>query len=71
VLGGSVWAGLGGVFVEALLVASLYLGSPIARAFIQGHASYLLIGVFVFFFLGFGFSLQSVLEMQFWRGKWK
>jgi hypothetical protein len=71
VLWGGVWAGLGCVFVEGILVGGFYLFERDGRLFVQTHASFLLVGALVLFVAGFGVTLQSVLELQFWRGKWK
>ncbi|MGA9978703.1 MAG: hypothetical protein WBQ08_08720 [Candidatus Sulfotelmatobacter sp.] len=71
VLLGGVWAGLGCVVVGAVLVGSLYLFEPSARSFVETHAAYFMVGALVLFLVGWGMSVQSVLEIQFWRGKWK
>jgi len=71
VLWGCVWAGLGAVLIGVLLLGAVYLFMPLTRTPIEGHLPYLLAGAVAFFFVGFGVSLQSLLEMQYWRGKWK
>jgi hypothetical protein len=71
VLWGSVWAGSGGLVIEVVLVGSVYLFYPDGRPLIEKHFSYVLVGAVLFFLAGFGMTLQSILEMQFRRGKWK
>lgn len=71
VLRGGVWAGLGCVSVGAVLAGSLYLFEPAGKSFLDRHVSYVLVGALVLFLAGFGMSVQSLLEIQFWRGKWK
>lgn len=71
VLRGGVWAGVGCVFIGAVLVGSLYLFEPAGKSFVDGHVPYVLVGAVVLFLAGFGMSVQSLLEGQFWRGKWK
>lgn len=70
VLGG-IWTGLGIVFIEATLVGILYVFESATRSFIETHVPDLLVGAAVLFVAGFGVTLQSMLELQFWRGKWK
>ena len=67
----SVLAGFGGVFIEVLLVGSVYLFEPTMRTFVDRHSTYFLVSVPFIFVAGFGMSLQSALEIQFWRGKWR
>jgi Kef-type K+ transport system membrane component KefB len=67
----SVFAGLGAVVVETILVGSLYLFEPVAKAFIEKHSTPILLCFPLIFVAGFGLSLQFSMEMQFWRGKWK
>ncbi|MBI3645502.1 MAG: hypothetical protein HY233_06025 [Acidobacteriales bacterium] len=64
-------AGLGGVFVEAILIGGFYLFDPVAKRSIANHASYVLWSVPLIFIAGFGISLELMLESQFLRGKWK
>ena len=71
VVWGAIWAGLGSVVAVGLFIGSFYLFEPTLRPMIVLYLPYFLIGVGVLFLAGFGMSLQFVLEMQFWRGKWK
>lgn len=64
-------AGLGAVVIETILLGSFYLFDPAAKKIIEDHSISLVISFPVIFVAAFGFSLQSALEGQFWRGKWK
>jgi len=66
-----VCAGLGAVIVEAILVGSLYLFEPFARAFIENYGFPILISFPLVFLAAFGLSLQFTMEIQFLGGKWK
>jgi len=67
---GSVLGGLGAVFVEAILIGAFYLFDPVAKISIVNHASHILWSVPIMFVGGFGLSLQFMLRIQLWRGKW-
>lgn len=71
VLVGSIWAGLGAVFIGAVLFGAIYVFVPGIRPMIEKHLSYVVIGAIALFIAGAGMSLQSTLEFQFLRGKWK
>lgn len=66
-----VFAGLGAIAIELILVGSFYLFDPSAKRIIVSHAHLLLLSLPITFVAGFGISLQFALEMQFLRGKWK
>jgi hypothetical protein len=70
-LWGSVLAGLGGVFVEAILIGGFYLFDPVAKISIVNNASYVLWSLLIMFIAGFGVSIQFMLRIQFRRGSWK
>lgn len=70
-LWGSVLSGLGGVLVEAILIGGFYLFDPVANISIVNNASYILWSLPIMFVAGLGISLQFMLRIQFWRGKWK
>jgi len=71
VLLGSVWAGIGGVASGLLLIGCIYLFAPESRPVIEVHLSLILLGAVFLFVIGFGLSLQSILEIQWRSGKWK
>ena len=67
----SVLAGLGGTFVEGVLLGGFYLFDPVARTIIEKYGSYCLWSLLIVFATGFGISLQLTLGMQLRRGEWK
>ena len=71
VLLGSIWAGLGALFIGAVLFGAIYLFMPGFRSVIEKHLPYIFVGAIALFIAGAGISLQSALELQFLRGKWK
>ena len=68
VFGMSVLAGLAGVFVEAIVIASLYLFDPVIRMSLGGWIQPLLWGAGAIFLGGFGISLGFTLAVQIRRG---
>lgn len=66
-----VWAGLGAVVIETILLGSFYCFDPTAKRIIAAHSTSLVISFPVIFVAAFGFSLHFALESQLWRGKWK
>jgi len=67
----SLLAGLGGIFITAVLLGSVYLFEPAARMWIDAHPLYAMLSFPLIFVAGFGMSLAFTLESQFRRGKWK
>jgi hypothetical protein len=67
----SVLAGLGGMCVELILVGGCYLFEPALKRSIDEHRFYVLMSFPIIFIVGFGICVASVLEFQFFRGKWK
>ena len=65
-----VFAAFGGMFIEIVLVGSLYLFEPTARRGIDLYFPYVLLSIPVIFVAAFGISLQLSMKTDFWRGKW-
>ena len=65
----SLWAGLGAVLVEVVLLAFCLFDSGL-RNYLSGHIAYVLASIPVLFIVASGLSLGFTLAIQFRRGKW-